>query len=67
MAGWGVDSSSASSAVDPDGIALLSEATIPVQVSGGVREVSLRLSILEVYNDNLRDLLSPNPDDPKQA
>ena len=38
-----------------------------LQVSGGVREVSLRLSILEVYNDNLRDLLSPNPDDPKQA
>ena len=34
---------------------------------GGVREVGLRLRILEIYNDRLRDLLSPAPDDPKQA
>ena len=45
MAGWGVDSSSASSAVDPDGIALLSEATIPVQVSGGVQLGRMRMQV----------------------
>ena len=40
---------------------------VVVEESGGVKEVKVRMSILEVYNDSLRDLLSPVPDDTRLA